>query len=746
MSKKHKKSRKKKKEVRQNILIPKEDFPPSEEKKLNFPRKQKRIVLSIVSFFTILIFIGLFSFFSKTKNKVKNDSDLNVLLLTLDTTRADRIGIYGYLRAKTPNIDSLAKKGVRFSNAYCPAPLTLPSHCTILAGTYPLYHKVRNNGSYYLGQEAITLAEKLKEQEYRTSAFVSSFNVDSRFGLDQGFDDYDDTFGDEEVIKTFRSERKAVEVADSFIRWFEKNSDKKFFSWIHFYDPHMPYHPPSPYREEFADRPYDGEIAYMDFHIGRIIEKLREKNILNRTLIVIAGDHGEALGEKEEVDHGIFIYDVTMKVPLIFYAEENIPQGLVVDARVRLIDLMPTILNLVKIPLNKEIQGMSLVPYMEGKKREDLVCYLESYYPLENYGWSQLVGLVDRGWKYIQAPKPELYHLAEDRAEERNLIDSQKKIIASLKENLNQVIERYSSKTRATRRKMTLEEEEKLRSLGYLGGESSSEILKGTLPDPKDKMGEFRILYKAKEYEWEGKLDEAEEYYREMVRIGPKVSWNYVNLAIFLGKRNKMAKAIEALKEGLTSMPDNIVLLSRLSHFYMRAGKFREAYEMSQAALKQNPQYFDALIISGWVLDTWERREEACQYFKKALEIEPENKLVRMKYAYALSALGKGKEALEIYNNLKEESPKDYRIYSDLGIVHTSLGNLELARENLKKAMELNPCAETFLNYSVILGKVGDLKEAIRYLKLYLETTEEGDTARKRDAQKALSEWEKRIQ
>jgi Arylsulfatase A and related enzymes len=177
---------------------------------------------------------------------------LNILLVTLDTTRADRIGAYGWAKAKTPVIDTLAAGGVRFANAYCPAPLTLPSHASILTGTYPLYHKVRNNGSYYLGPEAVTLAERLKEKGYRTSAVVASFNVDSRFGLDQGFDFYDDQFSDDEMLKTFRSERRADEVADAFLSWFAGHAQEKFFAWVHFYDPHMPHDVPSPYKEEFA--------------------------------------------------------------------------------------------------------------------------------------------------------------------------------------------------------------------------------------------------------------------------------------------------------------------------------------------------------------------------------------------------------------------------------------------------------------------------------------------------------------
>ncbi|GAH87365.1 unnamed protein product, partial [marine sediment metagenome] len=235
-------------------------------------------------------------------------------------TRTDRLGCYGYQKAKTQNLDSIAANGVLFMNAYCQVPLTTPSHCSILTGTYPLYHQVRNNGNYSLSPDLTTLAEILKGRGFQTAAFVSSFTVDSRLGLDQGFDVYDDNFVEGQAFKSLNSERKAENVFASFSRWLDQNQSGQFFCWVHFFDPHLPYDPPSPFREEFPDDPYDGEIAYMDHYTGKVVEKLREKKLLGRTLIILAGDHGEAFGEKEEVGHGIFLYEGTMRVPLLFYA------------------------------------------------------------------------------------------------------------------------------------------------------------------------------------------------------------------------------------------------------------------------------------------------------------------------------------------------------------------------------------------------------------------------------------------
>lgn len=711
-------------------------------------KNQKKYLLYILPFFILLVAVLTFIFIPRIKTnkiKIKKDSNLNVLLVTLDTTRADRIGVYGYEKAKTPNLDSLALEGVRFANTYCQVPLTLPSHVSLLTGTYPIYHHVHNNGFYYLGEGHLTLAEILKKEGYKTAAFVSSFTVDSRFGIDQGFDIYEDKLAEDEMIKTFRSERKAEKVYEPFSRWLDKNYEEKFFCWVHFYDPHMPYNPPSPFKEEFSDVPYDGEIAYMDFYLGKTIDQLRERNILDKTLVICVGDHGEAFGEKGEVDHGLFLYNPTMKVPLIFYAENNLPPGLVVDSSVRLIDILPSVLDMLKLKIPEEVQGVSLLPYMEGRKKENLSTYMESVYPRENYGWSELVGLIDREWKYIQAPRSELYNLMQDPGEENNLFEKEKEVALRMKEALNRMVENYSSDIEAIKKQLTLDEQERLRSLGYLGGPSSGSKPGKPLPDPKDRMDEFRLLYQAKMLEYEEKYQEAADIFQEVLRINPDLEWNYINLALIYTRMRNLDEGIRLLEQGLRRIPDSLVLLSRLAHFYMRVGRFKEAFQTSQAVLKVDPQYLDALVISGWVKDIQGEWQESSDYFKKALEIEPENKLIRIKYAYSLGAIGRGEEAVKIYNQLKEEYPDDYRVYSDLGIVYNSLGRYEMAMENLRRAVELNPSPETYLNYAAILERTGNLQEAIRYLRLYIENTPEKDTPRKRQAQQALAEWERRL-
>ena len=332
----------------------------------------------------------------------------NILLITLDTTRADHLGCYGYEKAGTPHLDGLARGGVRFARAYCPAPLTLPAHCTIMTGVEPAAHGVRNNG-HHLAPATRTLAEGLKEAGYATSAFVSSFSVDSRFGLDRGFDVYDDTFSPDMPYKTLNAERRAEQTLVRFSRWLDKNGGRRFFSWVHFYDPHWPYDPPSPFKERFPGRPYDGEIAYMDDQVGALLDGLRERGLLERTIVVVAGDHGEGLGEKVEMGHGIFLYEETLRVPLIMNNPAAFPRPRVVESQVRLVDLAPTILDVLGFgDRAAAMKGRSLVSRIEGKGGEDLDALVETVYPRENFGWSELVGLVSGGWKYVQSPRPEI--------------------------------------------------------------------------------------------------------------------------------------------------------------------------------------------------------------------------------------------------------------------------------------------------------------------------------------------------
>ncbi|MDH7513846.1 MAG: sulfatase-like hydrolase/transferase [Clostridiales bacterium] len=690
--------------------------------------QKNRLPVIFLAFFLILAAAFLVWHFFSPREGVMRRSDLNVLLITLDTTREDRLGCYGYEKGRTPNLDSLAARGVRFENAYAQVPLTTPSHCSILTGTLPLYHQVRNNGAYSLPDQLTTLAEIFGDKGFDTAAFVGSFTVDSRFGLDQGFAVYDDTFAEGQAFKALNSERKAEKVYESFARWLEKRNNQPFFCWVHFFDPHLPYDPPPPYDTDFADNPYDGEIAYMDRYVGKTIEALRSRNVLGQTLLVLAGDHGEAFGEKTETGHGVFLYDGTMRVPLIFYREGHLPSGLVVSPRVRLIDIAPTILDMLAIPAPKEMQGTSLVPYIEGKKKKDLTNYIETYFPLENYGWSPLVGVVDGDWKYIRAPREELYHLKADPGETKNRIDSDIQTAAEKRRRLDEIIAHSTSEISSTRRTLTAEEQERLRSLGYVA--PTGETPKGPLPDPKDMLPELELSQQAEAYEMEGKYAEAARIYEEMLARRPENQTAYVNLALMKARLNQFGEAVSVLERGIALFPESVMLLSRLAHTHMVMGRLKKALDTWQAVLTLEPYYFDGLLGSGWILDLMGNKKEARSFYEKALRVEPENKFLRKNYAMNLATSGKIREATEVYERLKSDYPEDYEVWQDLGIAYGYAGDLSRSIENLERAIELHPTPVGYLNLAVAFRKVGHIEKAVECLGLYLANPE-GETAEK---------------
>ena len=733
-------------ELRESMPKPAPRKPATEagQKKNGSLIRMKPILVSSV----ILIVVALAAFLVirslKPATKIKRDSQINVLLVTLDTTRADGLGCYGSTRARTPNLDGLAAAGVRFENVYCQVPLTTPSHCSIMTGTYPLYHQVHNNGSYALPAEMTTLAEVLKDRGFQTAAFVASFTVDSRFGLDQGFDVYDDRLTEGEAFKPSNAERKADKVYAAFRGWLDSRGEGPFFCWVHFYDPHVPYDPPAPYSIDFADSPYDGEIAYMDHYVGQVVAALREKGLLQNTLVVLAGDHGEAFGEKVEVGHGVFLYDGTLRVPMIFSAEDRLPKGAVIRPRVRLIDIVPSVLDMLEVPPPTEVQGQSLLPYITGQKSEDLDSYVETYFPRENYGWSELVGLIEGDWKYIRAPKPELYNLKADPEETENAFGRESERVQEMKSRLEETIAGSSSGLASSKRELTSEEREKLRSLGYV--DKTAGAPSGPLPDPKDMVEELRMSQRAEILEMEGNFPEAAEIYGQILELNPQSSVNYVNLALIQAKMDRFEEAVRILERGIAAVPGSVILLSRLAHTDMVMGRLQKSLDAWQAVLVIDPEYFDGLLASGWILDLMGKKDEARGFLEKALKVEPENRFLRKTYAMNLAVTGSLKEAIDVYERLKQENPADPEVLQDLGIAYGYAGDINRAIDNLKAAADLKPTPTACYNLTVALKKVGNIEEAVKYLKLYLANPEGEPEDKIRGAQQELLALEKLLQ
>jgi tetratricopeptide (TPR) repeat protein len=604
---------------------------------------------------------------------------------------------------------------------------------------------VRNNG-HVLPAGIRTLAEILKGRGYATAAFVSSFSVDSRFGLDRGFDVYDDTFQSQATIKSTNAERRAEETFARFSSWLERNGSGRFFTWVHYFDPHLPYDPPPPFREEFSGRLYDGEIAYMDHYVGAILERLQVKGILEKTLIIAAGDHGEGLGDKVEAGHGIFLYEEALRVPLIFYNGVVFPRPGVAESTVRLVDLAPTILELIGLKDDAAgMQGQSLVPRLKGKAEKDLDSLIETFYPRESFGWSELVGIISGPWKFIQAPRPELYDLKTDPLENKNLVGAEADKAAALKKMLENELLRLASGGKASTEPAgtRAEDLEKLRSLGYV---NFSPAKPGSvLPDPKDKIDILKLIQQAQAFEYGQKYPEAESVYSRILEEIPDSPAAYVNLAILQAMQKKFDQVIETLNLGLTRIPDSEILLVRLGHTYLVMGKPEAALETMKKVLELHPRNMDALTVCATTLDQTGRTEEARTYYERGLAVEPESRYLRTNYAGNLASSGKFREAIKIYETLIADFPEEQGFYQYVGIAYSYLGEYDRAISYLKQAVAIGPTPTGYFNLAVAYEKSGNPAEAAESLRRYLENPQGESEINIRKARTALERLEKQL-
>ena len=398
-------------------------------------------------------------------------ADLNVVVVTLDTLRADRLGCYGFRGVETPNIDAVAAEGVLFEQATSTVPLTLPSHTSIFTGLIPPHHGVRDNGGFFVEEKTTTLAERLKEGGYATGAFVGAWVLDSRWGLDQGFDHYSDRFdlSKYKVVNLGTVQKKGDEVMDLALAWLEGVKAKKFFAWVHLYDPHTPYEPPEPFLSRYPGQQYLGEVAYTDQVVGRLVSWLKGAGVWDRTILVLLADHGESLGEHGENAHTFFVYDATPARPARSCARPG-ATGAAAGAQVSTVDLMPTVLDLVGLAPQPGIDGRSLARLVLHPAADSPgVAYSETYFPRFHYGWQHLRSMRDGRWKYIEAPTPELYDVQQDPGETKNVY----KAYSRRAEDLRLLLEKMAgSGVQAAPDEATLDPEtlQRLAALGYVGG------------------------------------------------------------------------------------------------------------------------------------------------------------------------------------------------------------------------------------------------------------------------------------
>lgn len=646
---------------------------------------------------------------------------LNVLVVTLDTTRADRIGAFGCREAETPNLDRLAREGVRFTNAYSTVPLTLAAHCSIFTGTYPPYHGVRNNGNYQLTPQITTLAEIFKERGYTTAAFISSFTVDSRFGLKQGFDVYNDDLAGPKKLKLYQSERRAEPTSRLFSDWLGTHSTEKFFAWVHFYDPHTPYDPPEPFRSRFRANPYDGEIAYMDEWFGHITERLRELGLLDSTLIVVVGDHGEAMGEHGEYGHQIFCYRENLQVPLFFYGAERFRQGGEIHGRVSMIDIAPTILEVLGLPRPAVMQGISLVSALHGEEPPERPIYFESLFAKENMGCAALTGMFKGEYKFIDLPKPELFDTNKDQAERNNLVSKHGPLAQRMKQELHEMARKLGGGNFNSGRTLSNEDRQILATLGYIG--ATNTVVQGeNLPDPKDRIDAFSDFFQANEFMARNRYAEAEAAFRRAIVRNPNYAASYGNLSNLLSRMHRPADALETLRQGIIANPMEPTL--RISYItqLMEMGRLDDALAFAQKTEKESGGDIIVKLYTQFA-EIYEKKGDSAKalaYYEKARAIEPDNPTLLRSMAFLLHNTNRLAAARELYERLERLLPDDGGLLQDIAILYAQSGDWSRAESYFERAAAGKPSQDLYFDYAIAMAMKKDWRKAAQLMERFL--------------------------
>jgi tetratricopeptide (TPR) repeat protein len=622
-------------------------------------------------------------------------------------------------------------------------------------------HGVRDNGGFHLADSELTLAEILKSKGYTTAGFISAFVLDSTFNIQQGFDYYYDNFdvAEYEGVDPRSIQRRADETVAETENWLGQNSSKKFFLWTHFYDPHDPYDPPEPYRSEYSSHPYDGEIAYTDAALGKLLSKLESKGLMQRTILVITADHGEGLGEHGESTHGMFIYNTTMHVPLFI----RLPNGKAktVEQLVRHIDLAPTILDLLGVQIPSTIQGASIIPILQGKEKTERFAYSESLYSRFHYGWSTLEGITSKQYKYIQAPHPELFDLQKDSSETHNIAPQNIPIARMLKSKLDETVSKYANGNSKMPEKMDPEMAERLRSLGYITS-TASITKKSENIDPKDKIHLAVQLQEAagaallKNYPLAIRL--IEPVLKEQNQI---VEGLYVAGVSYAGIGN-YDQAIHYLLQAISLTPDHVMAQCNLGTAYLMKNDLKNAEYWLEKAVEGSPQLITAHIKLGQVYQAEKRPEKAAPHFEKAIafyekslqqttlkaaranlyeslaeiqfsagnpqkaaenlkeaiRLAPQKPTLHYNLAQVYEALNDRNSAIRAYEEESRLNPSDFRAFTNAGILYYEAKRFADAERCFQKTVELNPAdARGYLNLAAVYKMMGKNEEAARLLQ-----------------------------
>jgi len=684
---------------------------------------------------------------------------LNVLLISMDTTRADHLGCYGHADRLTPNIDRLAAGGVVFEQCASAAPITLPSHASMMTGTYPFRHGVRDNAQFHLHANNVTLAEQLRDAGYSTGAEIAAFVLNREFGLDQGFEHY----GDVEQARRYATapglepeqERHAEAIVDAAIAWIRAHAERPWFFFAHLFDPHAPYEPPE--RFKGAATAYQGEIAYADEQIGRLLTALDELALADKTLVVLTADHGEGLGEHGEETHAYFVYDSTLAVPLILRCPGVLPAGRRVSAQVRTVDIAPTVLELVAAPPLADTHGASLAALLSGAAGDERTAYGETFYPKFTLGYAWYRTLREGGWKFIHGTSPELFDLAADPHELNDLAPQQPQRVERMRASLRELLSeaRPVASAADAARQMSAQDRRNLESLGYVAGTADLsadelDLFDPTGPAPREHAAENHLMSQVTEllsrqmydqaatllrqmiarpdrepYWWahktlgnalsyQGKFEEALAAYREALALRPDDGETHSAIGFCLGSLKRVDEAIAEYETALLHPP--VFAKTRYEYGVALAeqGRLEAALQQQRLAIEMAPHFAKLHAEAGRLEAELGRLDESLAAYQQAVELAPEAADYRGRYAQVLMRRGNSAEALAQFEELTRLTPDDPRAFGGLGLACRAAGRMADAIAAMRKSAELDPQSpKSWQGLGQVLMDAGRHKEAI---------------------------------
>lgn len=666
---------------------------------------------------------GWFAFSSAPRLTIIRTAEQNVLLVTIDTLRADALGCYGG-QAATPNLDRLASEGIRFDFAHAHAVMTLPSHASILTGLYPFQHGLRDNSGYRLPSVSTTLATLLKREGFATAAFVGGFPLDGRFGLDVGFNLYDDRLNETQESSDFAlAERPADEVVRRALDWLTTQRSR-WLAWVHVFDPHAPYRPPSPFAAQYASAPYAGEVAFVDAALGPLLDRLRSA-AERPTLVVVTGDHGEGLGDHGEITHGVFAYEATLRVPLIVAqvggsqrAESARGQGLVSAMPVQHVDVVPTVLT--ALTLNAPAPGPGRSVLEEIADADARASYFEALSASLNRGWAPLRGVLVGREKFIDLPLPEVYDLAQDPAERANLADTG----PTRRRTLDARLREFGPTEPGERRAEDPETVARLRALGYTSGSSPARRKTyAERDDPKRLIDLDRAMHRGLDLFQNGRARDATDVYRDIVARRPDMAIAYLHLAFLQWELGEATAAIETLRTARGKVGSDPEVEWRLGMYLSETGAFDEALPLVAQAASRPDAGVDALNALGICLARARRWAEAIEAFQRILTLDSQNAMALQNIGAVHLRAGRLEAAREAFDASIDVNPEWAASYTGLGVVARQLGDRQAAIAAWTRAVELSPSDfDALFNLATELVNDRRFADARPYLERFVRT------------------------